>query len=81
MLCSPLPDINLSCLERSFSLDLPSLEITSLDISSTGSFIIAGCSNGMVVLFDMTSSDRLILFSNSLSLLYSLTFLHFPMNS
>lgn len=58
MLNSPLPDINLNCLSRGFSLDLPNIEVTSLDISSTGCYILAGCSNGMVILFDMTSSDR-----------------------
>jgi hypothetical protein len=58
MLHTPLPDISPQCLSRQFVLDLPNIEITSLDITSHGCYILAGCSNGMVVLYDMTSNDE-----------------------
>lgn len=58
MLSIPLPNVNLNCFNRNFLLDLPNIEITSLDITSSGCFILVGCSNGMVILFDMTSNDR-----------------------
>lgn len=43
-------------LKREFVLDSSSIEITSLDISSIGTYVLAGCSNGMVLLYDLTSS-------------------------
>jgi hypothetical protein len=52
------PDISPTALSRNFVVELPNIEITSLDITANGCFILAGCSNGMVVLFDMTSKDR-----------------------
>ena len=52
------PDVSLSALSRNFVVDLPNIEITSLDVTANGCFILAGCSNGMVVLFDMTSKDK-----------------------
>lgn len=81
MLSIPLPNVNLNCFNRNFLLDLPNIEITSLDITSSGCFILVGCSNGMVILFDMTSNDRfkltlflyLILYFN----LFSFNFAYF----
>lgn len=52
------PDISPATLSRNFVVELPNIEITSLDVTANGCFILAGCSNGMVVLFDMTSKDR-----------------------
>lgn len=52
------PDVSQSVLSRNFVVELPNIEITSLDVTANGCFILAGCSNGMVVLFDMTSKDK-----------------------
>eukprot|EP01036_Dinobryon_divergens_P052682 gene52682-70428_t len=56
----PLPDFNNSRLPREFELDdrLTGVEITSLDMTSHGCVVLAGCSNGMVLLFDMTNNYR-----------------------
>lgn len=50
-----LPDIDPEKLSRKFILDHNQLEITSLDITSHANYVIAGCSNGMVILYDMTA--------------------------
>jgi hypothetical protein len=55
----PLPNIPENILSRSFTLQPNSnVTITSLDITSHGCFVLAGCSNGMVLLFDLTSQEK-----------------------
>lgn len=56
----PMPDVISSKLSREFEFDnhLAGVEITSLDITASGCSVLAGCSNGMVVLFDMTSGSK-----------------------
>lgn len=51
----PLPEINDKGLfERVFSLHQPeNVEVTSVDIAAHGQFVIAGCSNGQVLLFQL----------------------------
>ena len=51
-----LPEIPPQVLSREFYVDDARLEVTSLDIPSHGAFVVAGCSNGMVLLFDLTES-------------------------
>ena len=54
-----MPSVPHSKLQREFeSIDFPNVEIASLDITSHGCFVLAGCSNGMVLLFDLTSNGR-----------------------
>ena len=41
--------------ERDFSLRQPTnIEVTSVDVASHGCFVICGCSNGQVLLFDLS---------------------------
>lgn len=52
-----LPDFTTTKFCREFSLsEFANLEVTSLDITPHGCYVIAGCGNGMIILFDMTSS-------------------------
>ena len=53
-----MPSIPHSKLQREFELDFPGVEITSLDITPHGCYVLAGCSNGMIILFDLTNSGR-----------------------
>ena len=54
----PIPNVASQTLSRKFEVDLPNIEITSLDMTPHGCFVLAGCSNGMVLLFDLTSSSK-----------------------
>lgn len=54
----PIPAVASELLNRKFEVDLPNIEITSLDMTPHGCFVVAGCSNGMVLLFDLTSSSK-----------------------
>lgn len=51
-----LPVIGEQLLCREFTMQdqLNGVEITSLDITSHGCYVLAGCGNGMVLLFDLT---------------------------
>ncbi len=51
-----LPEIPPGALQREFFVDDARLEVTSMDIPPHGAFFVAGCSNGMVLLFDLTES-------------------------
>jgi hypothetical protein len=53
-----IPNISNESLTRKFEVDLPNIEVTSLDMTPHGCFVLAGCSNGMVLLFDLTSSSK-----------------------
>ena len=53
----PLPEIPLDKIDKQFSLTESNTQITSLDITAHGCYVLAGCSNGRVLLFDMTSPD------------------------
>jgi hypothetical protein len=54
----PIPTVASESLSRKFEVDLPNIEITCLDMTAHGCFVLAGCSNGMVLLFDLTSSSK-----------------------
>lgn len=53
----PLPDIQKHRISRKFEVDDLNVDVTSIDITSHGCFVIAGCSNGAVLLFDMNSPN------------------------
>jgi hypothetical protein len=48
-----LPEVNDARLHREFELDELNAEVTSIDITAHGCFVAVGCSNGMLMLFDM----------------------------
>lgn len=50
-----LPTLPIEALNRKFYLYDVNIEITSLDISSNGAHLVAGSSNGMVLLFDLSN--------------------------
>jgi hypothetical protein len=52
----PLPNIPMTSMSREFLIDDVKMEITSVDIASHGGFIIVGCSNGVLLFFDITES-------------------------
>jgi hypothetical protein len=52
----PLPNIPMTSMSREFLIDDVKMEITSVDIASHGGFIIVGCSNGILLFFDITES-------------------------
>jgi len=54
----PLPDIPKGRLTKTFELEDFNVDVTSLDITAHGCFVVAGCSNGMVLLFDMNSQNN-----------------------
>lgn len=56
----PLPHIPRDQLqERDFLLRQPSnVEVTSVDIAAHGAFVVAGCSNGQVLLFDLLQANH-----------------------
>eukprot|EP01039_Chlorochromonas_danica_P000051 gene51-54_t len=54
-LSSPLPFIPSYGLDREFSIEQVNEEVTSIDIAPNGGFCIVACSNGAVLLFDMTN--------------------------
>jgi hypothetical protein len=44
--------------ERDFSLRQPTnIEVTSVDVASHGCFVICGCSNGQILLFDLSQPN------------------------
>lgn len=50
-----LPNVYSEKLDREFYInELEGVEITSMDITTHGCYVLAGCGNGMVLLFDMT---------------------------
>lgn len=55
----PMPDVLSSKLSRIFELDeIPNgIDITSVDITSHGCSVLIGCSNGIIMLLDLTSSN------------------------
>ena len=50
----PVIGEQLMCREFTMQDQLGGVEITSLDITSHGCYVLAGCGNGMVLLFDLT---------------------------
>ena len=46
----PLPPLY-GKFSRHFKLDESNIEVTSIDISPHGSYVVVGCSNGMIILF------------------------------
>jgi hypothetical protein len=52
------PQVPLSKLSKQFNIDMKNIDVTSLDIVPHGCYIFAGCSNGMILLFDMCSPDK-----------------------
>lgn len=57
----PLPSIPSSSLRREFIVTpgLDGVDVTSLDITPHGCYVLAGCGNGMVLLFDLTQPTPL----------------------
>lgn len=55
MALQPLPRVPAYGLDREFLLDQANEEVTSIDIAPHGGFCIVACSNGAVLLFDMTN--------------------------
>lgn len=54
-----LPSVGEQRLCREFIMQgLDGVEITSLDITSHGCYVVAGCGNGMVLVFDLTQKLR-----------------------
>jgi hypothetical protein len=53
-----LPEVAASALSREFETAERGIEITSLDVAPHGCYVFAGCSNGMILLFDMSSSNK-----------------------
>ena len=54
----PLPKIDSERMTKSFIVDHPNIEVTSLDITAHGCYVLAGCSNGSILLFDMSSTEN-----------------------
>ena len=54
----PMPDIPKDILSKEFEITGYNVEVTSLDITNHGCFVLVGCSNGMILLFDMANSSR-----------------------
>ena len=54
----PIPDISEGQLARSFEIDLNNVEVTSMDVVSHGCYVFAGCSNGIILLFDLSSNSK-----------------------
>ena len=50
----PLPVIPASSLRREFVLPKDIVDVTSMDITPHGSYVLVGCGNGSVFLFDLT---------------------------
>lgn len=53
-----LPDVDEETLSRQFELDDINIMATSMDVTNHGCYIVVGCSNGMVVLFNMAGPSR-----------------------
>ena len=52
-----LPEVPSTRLKREFHIEgLDGVEITSLDVTAHGCYLLAGCGNGMVLLFDLTQN-------------------------
>jgi len=52
-----LPDLQDDRLNREFELNELNADVTSLDITPHGCFVVVGCSNGMLMLFDLASAS------------------------
>lgn len=54
----PLPRVPLEAYQRSFLIDSRGkVEVTSVDVSSHGMFLVVGCSNGVVLLYNLTKKN------------------------
>lgn len=53
----PLPEVSDKYLDRTFYTNGMNVEVTSMDITPHGSFLVAGCSNGSILLYDLTRSE------------------------
>lgn len=52
-----LPDVREDKLCRYFELDELNVDVTSMDVTCHGCYVLVGCSNGMVLLFNMASQS------------------------
>ena len=57
----PLPPLH-GEFSRQFKLEESNIEVTSIDISAHGSYVVVGCSNGMIILFCTAIIDHSGLF-------------------
>ena len=53
----PLPPLY-GKFSRQFKLEESNIEVTSIDISAHGSYVVVGCSNGMIILFCTAITDH-----------------------
>lgn len=59
VLLLPIPSIpHIDKISKQFYIEGYNIEVTSLDITSHGCYAVVGCSNGMVLLFDMAYPSR-----------------------
>ncbi len=56
----PLPELSSARMSKDFELEGSNLEITSIDVVPHGCYVLAGCSNGMVMLFDLSSPHKYV---------------------
>lgn len=49
-----IPPLPVTSINREFIIDDVKFDITSVDIASHGGFVIVGCSNGVILFFDLT---------------------------
>lgn len=54
----PLPSLDGGNFSRNFKLDESNIDVTSVDISAHGGYVLAGCSNGMIILFSTVIPDH-----------------------
>lgn len=54
----PLPGVPFDMINRNICMEDFNVEVTSLDIAAHGCFVAAGCSNGMVLLFDLSDDSE-----------------------
>ena len=53
-----MPNVQRNKLQREFEYDSSSFQVCSLDITPHGCYVLAGCSNGMILLFDVTNTYK-----------------------
>lgn len=53
-----IPQVGSAQLSRRFEIDISNIEVTSMDVVAHGCYVLAGCSNGLILLFDMSSPSR-----------------------
>lgn len=52
-----LPDVPHDAFSRDFIIDNNRVEVTSVDVAPHGGFFVAGCSNGVILMFDLSDNS------------------------